>query len=540
MYMWKIKHLFIGIIAFMAITSCNDQNMIQNTPPLSHNQDLDLPATQQEMHRDDETDIIKGEYIIKFENQFEGRISESVALQADQLRNQILTSFNIHSDSVLSEYNYAFKGFAAKLSKEKVEALKKDPRIARVTPNALFKLAVTDFISKSSEHANATFMGQTTPWGITRVGGPLDGTGTTAWILDTGIDLDHPDLDVDVPNSVSFIAAESADDVVGHGTHVAGIIAAENNSIDVVGVAAGATVVAVKVCNSLPPQDPESGCPTNDIIDGVDYVASHAQSGDIVNMSLGRYDPNNDHPDVDNAVTNAANAGIRFTIAAGNAAWDASDFTPARVNHSNVWTVSAFRQGDKFVQVFDWNTPNCNPSQSQNVGSNYNNPPIDFAAPGENIKSLWKNGGTKTTCGTSMAAPHIAGLLLAAPNDIHSDGAVNNDPDANPDEIAVYAPFTVSISGPTFRESGEQGTWTANPQNGSGSYTYQWYYQNPGSTSWQTGGTSSSYSHTFTNSGTTAESAGIRVEVTSAGEQAEYVIGVVINGEGCPSGQICP
>lgn len=135
--------------------------------------------------------------------------------------------------------------------------------------------------------------------------------------------------------------------------------------------------------------------------------------------------------------------------------------------------------------------------------------------------------------------PHIAGLLLAAPDDLGTDGTVNNDPDASPDEIAIYAPFTVSISGPEFRESGEQGTWTANPENGSGGYTYQWYYQNPGGGSWQTGGTSSSYNHTFNNPGTTAENAGIKVEVSSGGEQEEDVIGVVVNGEDCPSGQIC-
>ena len=122
-------------------------------------------------------------------------------------------------------------------------------------------------------------------------------------------------------------------------------------------------------------------------------------------------------------------------MAAGNDAWDANDFTPARVNHSYVWTVSAFRQGDEFVQVFDWNTPNCNPYQSPYVGSNFGNPPVDFSGSGENILSLYKNGGTFTTCGTSMATPHIAGLLLAA-DKIYIDGYVTGDPDGNADPIA--------------------------------------------------------------------------------------------------------
>jgi len=352
---------------------------------------------------------------------------------------------------VLNSYKYAIKGFAAKLSDRQLKALKNDPRIRSVTPNALFKLAYRtnttgSFIFSKIDVVKSSllFNSQILPWGVARVGGPLNGTGKIAWILDSGIDLDHPDLNVDVNNSASFIASESADDQDGHGTHVAGIIAAKNNSIGVVGVAAGATVVAVKVCNSLPPSDPNSGCPVSSIINGVDYTAIRAQPGDIVNMSLGGYDPNNNYTSIDDAVINAANAGIRFSIAAGNDASNASSFTPARVNHSNVWTVSAFRQGDEFVQTFDSNTPNCNPLNNPNSGSNYGNPPVDFSGPGESIFSLWKNGGTNTTCGTSMADPHIAGLLLTVPNDISIDGYVTNDPDNNPDKIAAYVPVVLS------------------------------------------------------------------------------------------------
>jgi len=83
----------------------------------------------------------------------------------------------------------------------------------------------------AKEAAESLLMSQTTPWGITRVDGAQNGVGKKAWILDTGIDLDHPDMNVDVANSVSFIATESADDLNGHGTHIAGTIAAINNSM---------------------------------------------------------------------------------------------------------------------------------------------------------------------------------------------------------------------------------------------------------------------------------------------------------------------
>jgi hypothetical protein len=429
--------------------------------------------------------IIGDEYIIIFKNQFENKISENIGREVDQLQSSILSSVAIPEDSVLNRYKYAIKGFAAKLSDKQLKALKNDPRIKSVTPNALFELAyhtnvVPSFTFSKIDIDKSSFLlnSQTAPWGITRVGGPLNGTGKKAWILDTGIDLDHQDLNVDINNSASFIATESADDQVGHGTHVAGILAAKDNTRDVVGVAAGATVVAVKVCNSLPPSDPNSGCPASSIINGVDYVSIKASPNDIVNMSLGGPDPGNNYTMIDNAVTNAANAGIRFSIAAGNSASNASSFTPARVNNSNVWTVSAFRQGDQFVQTFDWNTPNCNPLQSSSVGSNFSNPPVDFSGPGESVLSLWKNGGTLTTCGTSMAAPHIAGLLLASPNGITNDGFVTNDPDSDPDPIGfpdIY--LTTSISGPTSLSKGQQGTWTASVSDGDGNYSYEWYYR---------------------------------------------------------------
>jgi hypothetical protein len=479
--------IFFTLYLFsLMVTNCDNSSIVKNNAPPLESQTQNT-KTKSAFDTADSLDkrIIEGEYIIIFNNQFSGRIDQTTAQQADQLTNEILSTSNIAQNAVRSKYKYAIKGFSAKLSESKVETLKRDPRIKSVTPNVLFKLDYARKLSSGyipvKEERSITHVmvnSQSTPWGVNRVNGPLDGTGQTAWILDTGIDLDHQDLNVDINNSASFIATESADDQVGHGTHVAGILAAKDNTRDVVGVAAGATVVAVKVCNSLPPSDPNSGCPASSIINGVDYVSIKASPNDIVNMSLGGPDPGNNYTMIDNAVTNAANAGIRFSIAAGNSASNASSFTPARVNNSNVWTVSAFRQGDQFVQTFDWNTPNCNPLQSSSVGSNFSNPPVDFSGPGESVLSLWKNGGTLTTCGTSMAAPHIAGLLLASPNGITNDGFVTNDPDSDPDPIGfpdIY--LTTSISGPTSLSKGQQGTWTASVSDGDGNYSYEWYYR---------------------------------------------------------------
>jgi hypothetical protein len=451
--------------------------------------------------------VIEGEYIIIFENQFDGRIDNPTAQQAEQLTSEIISSSNIAESAIRSTYKYAIKGFSAKLSESKVKALERDPRIRSVTPNVLFKLDYTsklgtEYLSDKKEAATnyVVASSQSIPWGISRVGGSFDGTGEKAWILDSGIDLDHPDLNVDISNSVSFIAKESADDKVGHGTHVAGILAAKNNSRDVVGVAAGASVVAVKVCNSLPPSDPESGCPADVIIDGLDYVSTNAQPDDIINMSLGgpAYSP------IDNTIISAANNGIRFTVSAGNEQQQASNVSPARVEHSNVWTVSAYDDTDAFATSF----------------SNYGNPPIEYGGPGVDILSLYRNGGTATLSGTSMAAPHAAGLLLTSPNGLTDDGFVSGDPDNDPDPIAIADIYlSVSISGPSSLTKGQQGTWTASVSDGDGNYSYKWYYRSDDTNNQWNGPVSytSSYSTTmYSFDGLTLD---IRVDVSDGSQR---------------------
>jgi hypothetical protein len=178
-----------------------------------------------------------------------------------------------------------------------------------------------------------------------------------------------------------------------------------------VGVAAGATVVSVKVL------DQDGVGNTQDLVDGINYVAGKASSSHVINISLS----SGISPATDNAVTNVANSGIRFTLAAGNQSTNANYRSPARVENSNVWTVSAYDNQDVFASF-----------------SNYGNPPIEYGGPGVDIPSLWMNGGTNIISGTSMAVPHIAGLLLAAGN-IYTDGYVTSDPDGTADPIASSA-----------------------------------------------------------------------------------------------------
>lgn len=281
--------------------------------------------------------------------------------------------------------------------------------------------------------------GQLIPWGIERVvGTKQDGsvniqdcengsTCTTVWVVDTGVDQDNPDLNIDTGRSAEFIDAfgprgkNTKDDENGHGTHVAGTIAARNNATDVVGVAAGARVVSVRVLDKL-------GFGYNDeVLRGLEYVVGEGacDRGEVVNMSLGDDASATGADLIDGMVQTMAANGCLFALAAGNSSESANNFSPARVNHTNIFTVSAIDSNDDFASF-----------------SNYGNPPVDVAAPGVGVVSLKRNGGTTSKDGTSMAAPHVAGLLaLGGVSCVGSDGLVRNgDTDGTVDPIAHLAP----------------------------------------------------------------------------------------------------
>lgn len=253
---------------------------------------------------------------------------------------------------------------------------------------------------------------QATPWGITRVGGGESGAGTgkRACVIDTGVDLDNPDLNIAISGHASFVtsgkASNSPDDYQGHGTHVAGTIAAKNNAIDVVGVAAGAEVVSIRVL------DQRGSGLWSWVIKGIDYSASSAANCYVANLSLGGGGNNS----VDDAVEAAAAKGVKFAIAAGNSGSDVGSYSPARAEHANIYTVSAVDKNDVFAYF-----------------SNYGDE-VDYAAPGVSVLSLKKGGGVTTKSGTSMAAPHVAGILLLG--SVKSNSTAIDDPAAPDDPIA--------------------------------------------------------------------------------------------------------
>lgn len=320
----------------------------------------------------------------------------------------ILHKAKVSDQAVEHLYSSTVLGFSARLEKTTVERLKEHPEVLYIEQDRIITLAPP--LKKNKPDSGDK---QTIPYGITRVGGADNYVGSNvAWIIDTGIDLDHPDLNVVASLGFNAFAngrdAKSLDDGNGHGTHVAGTVAAINNNIGVVGVAAGAQVIPVKVLNS------QGSGTYSGVISGVDYVAANGKVGDVANMSLG----GPASKALDEAVLAAAKEGIWFTLAAGNDSDDAENYSPARVDGKKIITVSAMDKKDGWASF-----------------SNYGNPPIDFCAPGVSINSTWKGGGYHTISGTSMAAPHVAGVILATAGSPKVDGTVNNDPDGNADPI---------------------------------------------------------------------------------------------------------
>ena len=340
----------------------------------------------------------------------------SDAVPASEVRGRATALARAQRGAVTRVYTTALKGFAAKMPAEAAARLAaQNPNIAYYEPDGIaFAFPKPPWAGGGGGgEEDTSCTAEETPWGITRVGGFADGTGLTAWVIDTGIDLDHPDLNVDVGRSANFVARgkNSPNDGNGHGTHVAGTIGAIKNDCDVVGVAAGAAVVAVRVLDNS-----GSGSYAG-VIAGVDYVAANAAPGDVANVSLGG--PKSQA--LNEAIKGAAGKGVWFALAAGNSSDDANDYSPASAEGPNIYTVSAIDSGNNFAWF-----------------SNYGNPPVYCAAPGVSVLSTKKGGGTTTFSGTSMAAPHVAGLLLlfGTPG---FDGTAAGDPDGVPDPIC-YSP----------------------------------------------------------------------------------------------------
>ncbi|MGF1669904.1 MAG: S8 family serine peptidase [Balneolaceae bacterium] len=389
-----IRLIAILLLAFL-IFSCQDQISDFSSEESPHL--LDFGHTSPADFRGADR------YIVVFDRQ------QVPAHQVESTLRELTNRFTFQPDFV---YQHTISGFAGAFSPRDVQALRDDDRVLRITRDIEISLFPDpqhhqpDHGGGPPDRNNGDDNGdeeeettQVIPWGIDRVGGPLARSGNFAWVIDTGIDLDHADLNVNTDYGKNCVTRgrNSFHDGNGHGTHVAGTIAAIYNTIDVVGVTESTELVPARVLDNS-----GSGF-LSWIICGVDHVGGNFKSGDVANMSLGGRSTNTS---LDEAVVAAAQAGVLFSIAAGNSGDDASEFTPARTGnqHDNIFTIAAINQNDAM------------PSWS-NFGD-----PVSYAAPGVGILSTKRNGGTEKMSGTSMSAPHVAGLLLL--NQLCDDGTV--------------------------------------------------------------------------------------------------------------------
>jgi subtilisin family serine protease len=245
---------------------------------------------------------------------------------------------------------------------------------------------IAEALAKPGSAGPAPQPAQQTPWGITKVGAPVagdTGAGIKVAVIDSGMDLDHPDLQANIKGSVDFTGSrKGADDENGHGTHVGGTIGAIQNSIGVVGVAPGASLYAVRVL------DRRGYGFWSDIAEGVDWCKANGMN--IANMSLGGASATTAVKDA----CDAAATTVLLIAAAGNDG--DGNVSTTETSYPAVYA--------SVVAVGATDINNALASFS-NTGSY-----LELCGPGVSVLSTYKGAGYATGSGTSMSSPHAAGI----------------------------------------------------------------------------------------------------------------------------------
>jgi subtilisin len=303
--------------------------------------------------------------------------------------------------SVHDVYSTALSGFAAMIRPRDALVLADDPDVVSVQPDLRVQAEAQQ--APTGVRRSKALM-RPTPRG----GAAARGVDADVAVIDTGVDLNHPDLNVYRRGAHNCATGTTtADDQNGHGTHVAGTVGALDNTTGVVGVAPGARIWPVRVFG------PRGAGSLSDVICGVDYVTRHAKQIDVANMSLsssgGREDDNCGwvyHDALHQAICASVEAGVTYVVAAGNNGGSAAMVSPA--SYHEVITVSAL--ADFNGRGGGGAAATCRPDVDDTFADFSNHGPgIDLTAPGVCIRSTWMGGTYETLSGTSMASPHVAG-----------------------------------------------------------------------------------------------------------------------------------
>ncbi|KAI0841241.1 oryzin precursor [Hypoxylon sp. FL0890] len=305
-------------------------------------------------------------------------------LNPESATENVLSNITSILGGVTPKHTYkigSFQGYSISASDAAINSIADLAEIAYIEPD--YKVSIASL--KIQDAA---------PWGLARISSRTPyaseykyddsaGEGTYAYIIDTGIFIDHPDFDGRASFGANFVEGNKIDtDENGHGTHVAGTTGSTTY-----GVAKKTNLVAVKVLNA------EGSGAISQVIAGLQWAVDNATSNQrigkaVANMSLGALRILS--PSVNTAAAAAVKAGLFLAVAAGNGDIDASLYSPA--SEPTVCTVGATEANDSRAEFSNWGSV------------------IDVFAPGVDIISTWNNGSTGIISGTSMATPHITGL----------------------------------------------------------------------------------------------------------------------------------
>lgn len=406
------------------------------------------------------------------------------------------------------------------------------------------KLPIVNWIEPAGEgKITGNFNPEEIDWGILKVRAPESwlwaanrGQGAFITILDTGTDLDHF-ISGDAGNLSRCLYASSpwitsCWDDNGHGSHVLGIAAAQQNYVGFIGVANGPRGLAsVKVCNAA------GDCTHEDVAGGLEWTVTNGEPRQIVNMSISGISHNNLLAEY---VSRSYNAGNLLVASAGNEPWQSSVGYPAR--YPQVIAVSGTLEDDGFAEY-----PNFYCSRSKGLSGytgSVSGSEVELSAP-FHARSMILNGDYDNDCGTSMAAPHVTGVaaliwtqwpnwsavdvrgrLQSTAVDLGPSGRDNKFGFGRVDAVRALGisdptQLTVSITGPGSATPGIN-AWEAVTNGGTGNYVYQWSKRNcftspQNCSNWSDVGTGDTYTASFHGAEPDFQ---LRVVVTSGNQTA--------------------
>jgi subtilisin family serine protease len=342
-------------------------------------------------------------------------------------------TFDGKGAKTIQKYSSALNGLAVKATPDQLAKITADPDVDYVIPDGV--VSASQDAQINTEGSEYIPNPPNSYWGLDRIDEhrfPLDnkyrypfvGSSVNAYVIDTGIQRSHPQFGTRASIGTDTVGdGRNGDDCNGHGTHVAGTIGGSTY-----GVAKGVKLVAVRVL------DCDGHGYFSGVLAGVDWVTGHAVKPAVANMSLGGsyYGPLNA------AVTNSIKRGVQYAVAAGNLNDNACNESPGSA--PDAVTVGA---------TGNYSSPSSPRSDVRSSYSNFGSC-LDIFAPGTYIKSAWLGGGSATISGTSMASPHVAGvlalLLARTPNltpgqlrtklfDSSTKNSVGNPGDGSPNSL---------------------------------------------------------------------------------------------------------